>query len=177
MSISRQRVPQLPIPPGTWRVGREQSEVGFAVKDMWGLRTVRGIFRTFDGELSVAGGGADGHLKIDATRLDTGNARRDRHLRSAAFFDVERYQVIAFTTTAVAALERGLLVTGGLTLGPAWVELQIPVEVERGADGAIVLRGGASVAREAVGLDWNMLGMIRGEAQLYARLVLTPAIS
>jgi polyisoprenoid-binding protein YceI len=177
MSPTRRTARELPIPSGVWRVVREQSEIGFAVKGNWGLQTVKGVFGTFDGALSVVNGGANGQLTIEAASLDTGNARRDQHLRSAAFFDVERYRRVVFTTTAVDADEEGLIVSGDLTVGPSQVNLQLPVEVEHGTDGAVRLRGGTNVSREAVGLDWNILGMIRGHAKLHARLMLTPASS
>jgi len=64
---------------GVWRIDPQRSEVGFAVKEMWGLRTVRDVFRTCDGSLTDGAG----ELTIEAASLDTGHARRDRHLRSA----------------------------------------------------------------------------------------------
>lgn len=148
------------IPDGVWTVERQRSEIGFAVKDMWGLRTVRGVFRTYDGSLHARAG----ELTIEAASLDTGDARRDRHLRSPAFFDVERHPRIMFAATADTAT-----ISGELTIGSARVPLEIPVDVEHTAD-TLRLEGRASVSRKAAGLDWNMLGMIRGDAALHARL-------
>ena len=91
----------LDLPDGVWTVDPQRSEIGFAVKDMWGLRIVRGAFGAYDGSLTVRGGGATGELTIEAGSLDTGQSRRDRHLRSPAFFDVERHPRIVFTATAV----------------------------------------------------------------------------
>jgi polyisoprenoid-binding protein YceI len=172
----RHVAPGLPVPTGIWGVDREQSEVGFAVKGMWGLQTVRGIFRSYDGSLRVVDGVADGHLTIDAASLDTGVAMRDQHLRSADFFDVERYPHIVLAATAAGAGEgEALVVRANLTVGSSQVELQIPIEFVQQADGGLDLRGEASVSREAVGLRWNKLGTIRGNAKLHARLVLRPA--
>jgi hypothetical protein len=42
-----------PVPHGVWSVDRERGEIGFAVKEMWGLRTVRGVFRAYDGSLNL----------------------------------------------------------------------------------------------------------------------------
>lgn len=168
-----------PVPAGAWSVDPEHSEVGFAVKTMWGLQTVTGVFRTWDGRLRVAdadaGAGTEGHLTIEAASLDTGNARRDRHLRSADFFDVERHPQVVFRTTAVAAGEGGLVVRGELTVGAHQVAMEIPVEVEHGADGSLRLRGAATVARGDAGLGWNWLGAIGKDAKLHARLLLRPA--
>jgi polyisoprenoid-binding protein YceI len=160
------------LPDGVWSIDPQHSEIGFAVKDMWGLRTVRGCFRAYDGSLTVREGGAAGELTIVAGSLDTGNNRRDRHLRSPAFFDVERHPRIVFTATAVTPRDRGMTVEGELATGSSRVRLEIPVSVERTADNGLRLEGITSVAREAAGLTWNMLGMIRGDAVLHARLTL-----
>jgi polyisoprenoid-binding protein YceI len=164
-----------PLRDGVWTVDPQRSEIGFAVKEMWGLRTVRGVFRTFDGRLTVAAGRAAGELTIDAAGLDTGNDRRDRHLRSPAFFDAERHPQVVFTATAVTAHDGALTVTGDLAIGSSRARLEIAVDVEQEAGGALRLEGGTTVSRAAAGLDWNMLGMIRGDALLRARLTLTRA--
>lgn len=148
-------------------VDPHHSEIGFAVKEMWGLREVRGVFRTYEGGLD----GRAGELTIEAGSLDTGNERRDRHLRSPDFFDVERHPRIVFAATAVT----GRAVTGELAIGSARVRLEIPVRVEAIAEGVLRLQGETTVSREVLGLGWNKLGMIRGDATLRARLTLRPA--
>src|ERR1700728_2636648 len=90
------------LPQGTWGIDPERSELSFAVKNMWGLQTVRGVFGTYQGTLAVRAHGVTGALAIEAGSLDTSLKKRDRHLRSPDFFDVERYPQIAFTVTAVA---------------------------------------------------------------------------
>ena len=117
------------LPDGLWTVDPSESEIGFAVKGAWGLQTVRGVFRSYLGDLSVLNGDVDGHLSIEAASLDTGNVQRDRHLRSTDFFDVERYPRVVFSTAAVIAREGRLTVGGLLTVARSQVELQVPVEV------------------------------------------------
>jgi polyisoprenoid-binding protein YceI len=163
---------QRPLPDGAWRVDRRRSEIGFAVKDLWGLRTVRGLFGAYDGSLEMRGGAGAGKVTIEADSLDTGNRRRDRHLRSPAFFDVERHPRIVFTATVVTVQHGGVRVAGELTIGSSQLPLEIPVRVERMAGGALGLAGDTTVSREEAGLDWNVLGMIRGDAALRARLAL-----
>jgi hypothetical protein len=65
-------------------------------------------------------------------------------------------------------------VTGVLAIGASWVRLEIPVKVEHLADGALRLEGRTTVARQAAGLAWNKLGMIRGDVTLHAQLTLRP---
>jgi polyisoprenoid-binding protein YceI len=165
---------ESPLPDGVWRVDLQRSEIGFAVKEMWGLRTVRGVFGAFDGSLEVLAGVAAGGLTIEAGSLDTGNRSRDAHLRSPAFFDVERHPRIVFAATAVTVRDGGLTVNGVLLLGASRVRLAIPVDVETG-DGALRLEGTTTVSREATGLAWNKLGFIRGDAVLNVRIALERA--
>jgi len=161
-----------PLPDGAWTVAPSRSEIGFAVKDMWGLRTVRGVFGAYDGTLELRAGGAAGHLTIEAGSLDTGNRRRDRHLRSPAFFDVEQHPRIVFTATAVTPRHGGLTVEGELAIGSSRLRLAIPVDAERIASEALRLEGRATVSRSAAGVAWNRLRMIHGDARVHARLTL-----
>ena len=157
-----------PLPTGVWAVDSQRSQIGFTVREMWGLRTVRGSVGEFEGSLIVQADGVTGELTIDADSLDTGNRRRDKHLRSPAFFDVDRHPQIVFTVTGLDALA----VTGDLAIGGAREQLEIPVEVEEMDDGALLLEGKTAVSRRSAGLTWNMMGMIRGDALLHAHLTL-----
>jgi hypothetical protein len=82
-----------------------------------------------------------------------------------------------FTATAVTARDGGLTVTGELAIGSSRVRLEMPVNVEQMPDGALRLEGKTTVSREAAGVAWNMLGMIRGDAMLHAQLTLKRAAS
>src|SRR3954453_17807841 len=70
------------LPDGVWSVDPQRSEIGFAVKELWGLRTVRGFFGAYDGNLEVREGAVAGELTIEAGSLTTGHDKRDEHLRS-----------------------------------------------------------------------------------------------
>jgi hypothetical protein len=78
------------------------------------------------------------------------------------------------TTTAATARDGGVTVTGELAIVSSRVRLEIPVDVEHLADGALRLEGRTTVGRQAAGLAWNKLGMIRGDATLHAQLTLRP---
>src|SRR3954468_12813182 len=89
------------VPAGAWKVDPAHSSVGFEVKHMM-IATVRGRFSSFDGRLEAAEDDpshsrAEG--RVDVASIDTGNADRDNHLRSADFFDAERYPRITFEST------------------------------------------------------------------------------
>ena len=79
-------------------------------------RPVHGRFDEFRGTLVSQEHGVGGELSIDAASINTSNRRRDKHLRSAAFFDVERYPEIKFTTAAVTDRRKGLTISGDLRM-------------------------------------------------------------
>lgn len=162
---------------GSWRVDPTGGHLQFSAKGMWGLANVKGQFSSYDGTLQVdQSGAARGELTIAATSLDTKHTKRDAHLRSADFFDVERHPTIRFTPTAVATAEDGLTVTGDLEIGDKVASLQLPVTVTPLPDGGLRLHASTSVTRDKVGLTWNKGGMIRGDAHLDAELVLNPSV-
>ena len=71
---------------------------------MWGLMTVKGGFREFRGEGKVVDSGAlSDRVDIGAASLHAGIGRRDEHLRSADFFDVEKFLEISVIVTAATA--------------------------------------------------------------------------
>jgi len=163
---------QPSLPQGVWSVDPQRSEIGFAVKNFWGLQTVHGVFGAYDGRLMVGEDGAGGELTIEAGSLDTGHKKRDRHLRSADFFDVERFPRIEFTATGVAVWDGGLTVDGDLVVGASRLRLEVPVNAALTADGQLRLEGRTTVSRQAAGMAWNRLGSIGGDAVLHANLTL-----
>lgn len=127
------------IPAGTWKIDKAHTKVGFAVKHM-GVSTVRGDFREFDGTLEA---GEDGTLRaygtVQAESVHTGQEQRDEHLRSADFFDVERYPEITFES---ASLERvggeDFKIIGDLTIHGVTKPIELSAElggVELGMEG------------------------------------------
>lgn len=97
---------------GVWNLVPDRSAITFKVSNLWGLLNVKGRFTEFSGDGQLTGTGAVfGRLDIRAAALDTGIGRRDKHLRSADFFDVERFAEISVVVTAVhptqAPLEAG----------------------------------------------------------------------
>lgn len=86
-----------------WQIDSGQSAIGFSIKHMK-FATVHGRFTAFRGTLRFDLDRPDVatvEVEIDAASIDTGNAKRDEHLRSRDFFDVTRYPAIAFRGTHV----------------------------------------------------------------------------
>lgn len=83
-----------------WKIDPTHSEVQFKVKHLM-ITTVTGYFKTFDLEVETEGDDFTTASKIefsaDINSVDTNNAQRDTHLKSADFFDAERYDKLTFT--------------------------------------------------------------------------------
>jgi polyisoprenoid-binding protein YceI len=102
---------------GTWTIDQAHSDVSFSVRHMM-VSKVRGRFSTFEGEIVTGENPLDSSVTatIDLSSIDTNNADRDQHIRSADFFDVETHPKMTFESTGVSATEDGYLVEGTLTI-------------------------------------------------------------
>ena len=148
--------------PGTYALDTAHTTIEFVGRHLM-ITKVRGRFTDFSGEITVGEEPEDSSVEvvIDAASVDSGEPRRDEHLRSADFFDVEKYPTISFRSTAVEQDRSGLWkVTGDLTVK----DVTRPVVLEVEFDGAQTspwgdLRVGFSAAteldREDWGLTWN----------------------
>ena len=126
MSIASSTV----LPAGVWSVDPAYSTVGFAVKHL-GVATVHGRFTDYAGILEMeddlAGARASGIVRV--TSVDTGDAPRDGHLRSDAFFDAAAFPDITFQSTGMEAVGDGRLrVTGHLSLHGVTNAITLDVE-------------------------------------------------
>jgi polyisoprenoid-binding protein YceI len=161
------------IPTGTWNVDPSAGELTFKARGMFGLATVRGTFSRYEGQLETTERGSTGELRIAAESLDTRNATRDKHLRSADFFDAERHPTVAFTLSEISGSGLdGAEMRGELRIRENRLAISAPVQVERLEDDRVRLSADISVDRAAAGVGWNRLGMIRGDAHLRAVIVL-----
>ena len=113
----------------TFLFDKPHTEVGFRIRH-W-LTKVDGRFRDFEGRIELdRAKPADSKVDvtIQAASIDTGSENRDKHLRTADFFDVEKYPTITFKSTKVVPKGKDLYeVTGDLTLHGVTKTLTIPV--------------------------------------------------
>ncbi|MFJ4920638.1 YceI family protein [Streptomyces sp. NPDC088725] len=102
--LARQGGVELP-PPGVWSLDPAHSSVS-AVAQHLGISSVRGRFNEFSGRIEIVETeGGEGFSRvdavIDASSIDTGNALRDKHLKSPDFLDIERFPEITYRSTGL----------------------------------------------------------------------------
>jgi polyisoprenoid-binding protein YceI len=102
----------------TYAIDPSHSEVGFAVRHLM-IAKVRGYFTGFHGTVEL---GSNGEIPtsidgtIDATSVHTREEKRDAHLRSADFFDVENHPAITFKSTSISGSGTEFTIEGNLTI-------------------------------------------------------------
>jgi polyisoprenoid-binding protein YceI len=101
---------------GTWAIDPVHSSIGFSVRHLM-VSKVRGNFEAFSGAIAVAEDGTPSvSAEIAVGSLNTGNEQRDTHIRSADFFDVEKYPTATYRSTGVRADGDNYVLDGELTL-------------------------------------------------------------
>ena len=162
---------------GVWNIVPDRSAITFKVRNMWGLLNVKGRFTEFSGEGQLTGkGGVFGRLDIRAASLSTGIGRRDKHLRSADFFDVERFPEISVVVTAVHPTEgKAADLRANFTIKGVTAPLPLPVTFTELEDGSIQISGQTKIDRYQFDLGWNKFGMIGTTATAAAEAIFVRA--
>lgn len=138
-----------------FRIQPEASEITFRATSR--LMNAEGHFGRFSGDVVADPArptGARISLTIEAASLDTGIGMRDNHLRSADFFDIERFPTIAFESVRVETAGRRATVTGSLTLHGVTREIAVPVDVQI-TETALVASGEFIVNRGEYAMNYN----------------------
>ncbi|PBC60041.1 hypothetical protein BKI49_32095 [Streptomyces sp. Tue6028] len=151
------------VSAGHWTLDPAGTTVGFQHRTFWGLLNVKGVFAEVGGDGEVlAGGGAHGSVTIGAASLDTRNAKRDEHLRSADFFDVETHPSLVFTATEVTPSgDATVHVTGDLTVLGVTRALSFTAKASEISADAVTLTAELPVERGDFGMSWNQAGMLK----------------
>jgi polyisoprenoid-binding protein YceI len=101
---------------GTWAIDPVHSSIGFSVRHLM-VSKVRGNFGKFSGAIVVAEDGTPSvSADIAVDSINTGNEQRDAHIKSADFFEVEKYPTATFTSTGVRADGDDYVLDGEFTL-------------------------------------------------------------
>jgi polyisoprenoid-binding protein YceI len=154
-----------------WRLDPTCSSVEFHVPHFWGLVTVKGHFESYQGRLDLGAYPAI-ELTIEATSLVTGNPKRDRHLRSADFFDAERHPCVRFLSDFVALDGDILRVGGRLHARGSEIPLELDVRIDQ-VDGELEIEATTNAPHRDLGMTWNRLGVIGSHSRLLVKGRLT----
>ena len=126
------KVAYVPVPAGEYKIDPAHSVIGFAVRHME-IAWVEGRFKDFEGTIryddkDVTKSSVEFTAK--ATSIDTGVEARDKHLRTADFFEVEKYPTLSFKSTRVELKGKDAYVLhGDLTLKGVTKPVQLPFKV------------------------------------------------
>ena len=149
----------------TWDFDLSHSSVNFHVRHLM-VSKVHGRFQTWGGSLvlddqDITRSRVD--VTIDAASVDTKEEKRDAHLRSADFFDAEKFPQLTFKSTAVKKIsDEEIEVTGDLTIRGETKPIVLKVETNGqvkdpwgGTRTGFSAKG--SISRKEFGLHWNAL--------------------
>ncbi|MEU5977255.1 YceI family protein [Streptomyces sp. NPDC047315] len=155
--------PALAALTGDYVIDPAHSSIGFTVRHAM-VTNVRGAFDEYDGKLSLNGAdpaSSAAVIDVKITSIDTANEDRDNHLRSADFFDAEKFPTMTFRSTR--AEEAGgdtYRMIGDLTIKDVTRPLTIDLEFNGSAKDAfgnerVGFEGSATILRSDWGLTWN----------------------
>ncbi len=149
----------------TWAIDATHSQATFSVRHLM-VSTVRGQFNVLSGQLHIDEEHPENswvEAEVDPASIDTRDERRDAHLRSADFFDVEKFPKITFKSTKVEHVGgQEYKVTGDLTIHGVTRSVTFDAEYagQLPKDPYGLRRAGlaakATINRKDFGLTWNM---------------------
>jgi polyisoprenoid-binding protein YceI len=160
---STQSQSSVDIVPGTWNIDASHTQVEFTARHLM-VTKVRGRFSAVTGSITIAEDPFDSHVEavIETASVSTGDDKRDGHLKSADFFNVEEYPEMKFASTAVRPAGKDRFeVDGELTI----LDVTRPVTLELEYLGTFAdpwggTRAGFSatteISRKDWGLEWNV---------------------
>jgi polyisoprenoid-binding protein YceI len=153
---------ELGLEPGKWDADLAHSSVEFTVRHLM-VSKVRGYFQKFDVEVEIAEDVTKSTVQahIDASSVTTRDENRDNHLRSADFFEIDKYPTIDFRSTEIRPNGENWVLAGELTIRGLTRPIELALEfngVQPDAYGGV--RAGftatGELSRRDFGLEWNM---------------------
>ena len=119
------------LTPGTWNVDPTHSTVGFTARHLM-ITKVRCHFTDFDGVVEIADDPLASSVvaNVRLGSIDTGNADRDAHLRTADFFGVEEHPEMSLRSTAIREDGGDYVLVGDLTIAGQTREVEFALEFD-----------------------------------------------
>jgi polyisoprenoid-binding protein YceI len=148
--------------PGTWEIDAAHSSVGAVARHLM-VAKVRGHFSRFSGTVTIGATPEESSVvaTIDAASIDTADERRDAHLRSHDFLDVENHPTLEFRSTKVTQVgDTSLRADGELTIRGVTRPVTLDVEyfglaTDPWDRAHAVFSARAEIDREEWGMTWN----------------------
>ena len=132
---------------------------------MWGIAPVKGRFTEFNGDGQITDTRTIfGRIDIHTASLDTKIAKRDKHLRSAEYFDSARFPDISVVVTGAEAIDGDSVeLRAQLTVKITTAPLPLRAMVARDADGAVRLSAHTTIDRKDFGVGANAPATMIGD--------------
>ncbi|MEO7556846.1 MAG: YceI family protein [Acidimicrobiales bacterium] len=152
---------EVPL-PGTYAIDTSHTQVGFVVRHLM-VSKVRGRFTDFSGTVTVGERPEDSSVEVsvELASVDSGDDKRDGHLRSADFFNTDEHPTMTYTSTSVKPRgDTDWIVEGNLTA----LGVTKPVTLEVSFEGAsldpwggtrIGFSADGEINRDDFGVSWN----------------------
>jgi polyisoprenoid-binding protein YceI len=154
---------------GTWNIDPAHSEVTFVIRHL--MTKVRGVFTDFTGSVRIADelSESTATAEIKVASIDTRNADRDAHVRTADVLDVEKFPVMTFATKGVRSEGGEYFLDGELTIKDVTRPITLSVEFNGVAEDPwggtrAGFTAGVSINRKDWGIEFNV--PLKGEKAL-----------
>ena len=156
--------PQRADAQDTWEIDTAHSHVGFKIRHNM-VSWVRGSFGRYEGRVEYTPGKPNSlrlDVTIDAKSIDTDNEKRDKHLRSPDFFNVEEFPKLTFKSKSLDCDAAGACkVSGELTMHGVTRSVTLAVEpmsaplTDPWGNVKIGTSATTTLDRKEWGLTWN----------------------
>lgn len=156
-----------------YKIDPNHSSVNFAVTHMT-VSTVNGRFNTFEGTVLLDDKDitkSSVNVTIKTTSINTDNTSRDKDLRSASYFDVEKFPDITFQSKSVEKKGSDYVAHGTLTIHGVAKDVDLPFElkgpIDAGKGGKVLgAHGSLTVSRQDFGITKSPAAMIGNEVKI-----------
>ncbi len=163
-TTSAATAPTTTLTPGLWNIDAAHSSVGFVARHLM-ISKVRGTFDSFSGTIDIADdlAASSVEVSIDLSSVNTGDAARDGHLKSADFFATEAAEKMSFRSTSINIVGANLstaTMTGDLTIRGITKPVTLDVEFEGVAvdpwnNTKAGFTASGEINRKDWGIEWN----------------------
>lgn len=137
---------------------QDSGTVGFEIIKFKIGSKVAGSFKKFSGTAELdekKNELKDVKVTVDVASVETGEEKRDKHLRSEDFFDVEKYPKMTFVSTSAVSIKPEFDLKGKLTIRNVTKDIVLKVKRSETKENAWVFDGTTTINRLDYGVTWN----------------------